>query len=58
VKNPVKIFTVEETKKCHESANDVSEGTHFTGNDRRKLDKDVQGKRKNLNVVIALWFLQ
>ncbi|AQK85822.1 uncharacterized protein [Zea mays] len=48
VKNPVKIFTVEETKKCHESANDVSEGTHFTGNDRQKLDKDVQGDKTQL----------
>ena len=58
VKNPVKIFTVEETKKCHEWANDVSEGAQFTGNDPQKLDKDVEDKRKNLSLVIPLWFLQ
>lgn len=58
VKNPVKIFTVEETKKCHEWANDVSKGTQFTGNDPQKLDNDVEDKRKNLSLVIPLWFLQ
>lgn len=58
VNNPVKIFTVEETKKCHEWANDVSEGAYFTGNDTQKLNKDAQDKRKNLSLVIPLWFLQ
>ncbi|KXG21948.1 uncharacterized protein LOC8085104 [Sorghum bicolor] len=51
VKNPVKIFTVEETKKCHEWANDMSEGAHFTGNDPQKLDKDVQDKRDKAQLV-------
>ena len=46
--NLLKIFTVEETRKCHEWAKDVIEGSHFTGNDPQKLDKDVQGERKNL----------
>ncbi|OEL17437.1 hypothetical protein BAE44_0021543, partial [Dichanthelium oligosanthes] len=40
--NPLKIFAVEEAKKCHEWAKDVVEGAHFTGNDPQKLDKDVQ----------------
>lgn len=47
-KNPVKktvIFTDEETTKCHEWAKDGVEGTHFTGNDAQKLDKDRQDKR-------------
>jgi len=43
--NPLKLFTVEETRKCHEWAKDVIEGSHFTGNDPQKLDKDVQGER-------------
>jgi len=43
--NPLKIFTVEETRKCHEWAKDVIEGSHFTGNDPQKLDKDMQGER-------------
>ncbi|XP_066368597.1 uncharacterized protein [Miscanthus floridulus] len=51
VKNPVKIFTVEETKKCHEWANDVSEGAQFTGNDPQKLDKDVEDKRDKAQLV-------
>lgn len=51
VKNPVKIFTVEETNAGLEDA-------HFTGNDPQKLDKDVHDKRKNLSLVIAFWFLQ
>ncbi|PUZ66070.1 hypothetical protein GQ55_3G277400 [Panicum hallii var. hallii] len=44
-KNPLKIFTVEETRKYHEWAKDVIEGSHFTGNDPQKLDKDVQEER-------------
>lgn len=51
VKNPVKIFTVGETKKCHEWANDVSEGAQFTGNDPQKLDKDVEDKRDKAQLV-------
>ncbi|CAD6341163.1 unnamed protein product [Miscanthus lutarioriparius] len=51
VKNPVKIFTVEETKKCHEWANDVSEGAQFTGNDPQKLDKDGEDKRDKAQLV-------
>ncbi|CAN6351069.1 unnamed protein product [Urochloa humidicola] len=45
VENPVNIFADEETKKCHEWAKDGVEGTHFTGNDSQKLDKDVLDKR-------------
>ncbi|RCV17807.1 hypothetical protein SETIT_3G249200v2 [Setaria italica] len=45
IKNPLKIFAVEETKKCHEWAKDVVEGTHLTGNYPQKLDKDVQEER-------------
>jgi len=43
--NPLKLFTVEGTRKCHEWAKDVIEGSHFTGNDPQKLDKDVQEER-------------
>ncbi|CAN6346904.1 unnamed protein product, partial [Urochloa humidicola] len=45
IENPVNIFADEETKKCHEWAKDGVEGTHFTGNDSQKLDKDAQDKR-------------
>jgi len=41
----VNIFADEEIKKCHEWAKHGVEGTHFTGNDAEKLDKDVQDKR-------------
>ena len=48
INSPVNIFADEEIKKCHEWAKHGVEGTHFTGNDAEKLDKDVQDKRKNL----------
>ncbi|CAM0945331.1 unnamed protein product [Alopecurus aequalis] len=47
-KNPVNrttIFTDQETKNCHEWAKGGVEGTHFTGNDAQKLDKDKLDKR-------------
>jgi hypothetical protein len=53
IKNPVNVFADEETKKCHEWAKDGVEGTHFTGNDSQKLDKDMQDKCKNLSLMIA-----
>ncbi|KAJ1262812.1 hypothetical protein BS78_09G138300 [Paspalum vaginatum] len=45
IKNPVNIFADEDIKKCDEWAKDGVEGTHFTGNDSQKLDKDAQDKR-------------
>nr|CAB3461530.1 unnamed protein product [Digitaria exilis] len=54
---PVNIFADEEIKKCHEWAKDGVEGTHFTGNDSQKLDKDVQDKcaqKKVVKVMSAL----
>ncbi|XP_015689052.1 uncharacterized protein LOC102723018 isoform X2 [Oryza brachyantha] len=46
-KNPVKktVIFSDETTKCHEWAKDGVEGTHFTGNDSQKLEKDRQDKR-------------
>jgi hypothetical protein len=46
-KNPVKktVIFSDETAKCHEWAKDGVEGTHFTGNDSQKLEKDSQDKR-------------
>lgn len=56
IKNPVNIFADdEEIKGCHEWAKDGMEGTHFTGNDSQKLDKDVQHKRKSQNLSITLF---
>lgn len=48
-KNPVKktVIFSDETAKCHEWAKDGVEGTHFTGNDSQKLEKDSQDKRKS-----------
>jgi hypothetical protein len=43
----------EETKRCHEWAKDGIEGTHFTGNDIQKLDKDAQDKRKSQSLTIT-----
>ncbi|CAL4893467.1 unnamed protein product [Urochloa decumbens] len=43
IKNPLKIFTVEQTKRCHERVKDVVEDARFT--DPQKLDKDVQEER-------------
>ena len=55
IKNPVNIFADdEETKRCHEWAKDGIEGTHFTGNDSQKLDKDALDKRKSQSLTIAL----
>lgn len=53
VSNTLKVRkgTVEETKKCHEWANDVSEGAYFTGNDTQKLNKDAQDKRDKAQLV-------
>ncbi|CAN6342093.1 unnamed protein product [Urochloa humidicola] len=45
IKNPLKIFAVEETKKYHECVKDVVEGAHLTVNDPQILAKDVQEER-------------
>ncbi|OEL20438.1 hypothetical protein BAE44_0018546 [Dichanthelium oligosanthes] len=55
IKNPMKILTDEEIKKCHEWAKDGVESAHF--HDYQKSDKDLQDKRvkkKVANVISAL----
>uniref|UniRef100_A0A0E0K247 Uncharacterized protein n=1 Tax=Oryza punctata TaxID=4537 RepID=A0A0E0K247_ORYPU len=51
-KNPVKktVIFSDETAKCHEWAKDGVEGTHFTGNDSQKLEKDNQDKRDKMKL--------
>ena len=55
-KNPVNktaIFADQATKNCHEWAKGGVEGTHFTGNDAQKFDKDKLDKRENLRLTVA-----